>query len=166
MSNKKKRNKERKEFNKDKDMVACPSCNAMVYPISSAVNEKGEPTEIICSSCKEDILPMIEAYKEYLSIRAKQKQEEQEAIREAAILEAANADHPFLPNAIMGTDKEVIEGEYSVIGMDYSNGESKSIAVSMDSEGNVLIPLNEEPGLHTSIVTTPKPRKPRTKRVT
>lgn len=112
MSNKKQRNKEKKLFNKDKEMVACPNCNAMVYPISSATNEKGEPIEIICSSCKEDILPMIEAYKEYVSIRSKQRQEE----REKALLEEEKASQGLLLESIIA--KQAIEGEYSVVSTD------------------------------------------------
>ena len=104
MSNKKNRNKSKKELNTNKELVACPSCNAMVYPISLEVDEKGEPKEIICSSCKEDVLPMIKAYKEFVEVRNKQRKEEEEQ----------KLAHDPQTTPIM-SESNVVSADYSIV---------------------------------------------------
>jgi hypothetical protein len=75
----------RKEKRSVSDMITCPLCGAMSYPIitykdkldgdlySSDPNETSEFATMVCRSCHEDVLPYVEAYKEFSEVRAEQK---------------------------------------------------------------------------------------------
>jgi transcription elongation factor Elf1 len=63
------------------DMITCPMCGAMSYPIITMKEppNQDEMQTMICKSCNDDIIPYLEAYKEYTLVRENQRIEEQAA---------------------------------------------------------------------------------------
>lgn len=56
------------------DMLICPLCNAYSYPrkIANPKNEEEEKA-LICGSCKENVVPYLDAVKEYQRVQAERE---------------------------------------------------------------------------------------------